>query len=239
MTPTQLIPLADDLWCFEYDVRLSPGIIFPGRSVVVRQGGDLLIQSPGPIDDALAGELAALGDVKVLFAPNLLHHLWLADARERYPEATLLGAPGLAAKRKDLSFDAEIGETLPGAWGEVLDVHRIEGAPKIHEHALFHRPSGTLVVVDLVFNIESTKGLFTSLVLRMAGVHRRMGQSRVWRFLVQDRAAAATSARRLCALEPRRLVMAHGSVAEGDDLSARLEAGLEWMLSGAAPALAA
>jgi hypothetical protein len=48
--------------------------------------------------------------------PNALHHLFLAEWTSAYPEARLYASPRLRRKRRDLSFNAELGDAPEPAW---------------------------------------------------------------------------------------------------------------------------
>src|SRR5688500_11961837 len=89
---------------YEYEqTRSALGFGLPARMTVLPLSPSrLAIISPIPIDDALAQRIAALGEVAFLIAPNLLHHLYLAAASARYPQAQVLAPPGMRAKRPDL-----------------------------------------------------------------------------------------------------------------------------------------
>ena len=50
-------------------------------------GRRLALHSPVPIDDATAAELAGLGEVTDVIAPNRLHTTWFAATTARYPGA--------------------------------------------------------------------------------------------------------------------------------------------------------
>src|SRR5688500_4722910 len=205
-----LTALAPDLFTATSTIRFF-GMILPIRMVVVRlPDGSLVLVSPIPMDDGLAGEVASLGEVRYLAGPNLLHHLSLAAWRERFPAATLLGAPGLAAKRTDLSFD---GELTAAPWGDALSAHLIAGPPRINEVVLHHAASGTLITPDLLFNILPPANRWTALVLAMAGTRGRLARSREWWRLVKDKAAFTDSLDRALARPFDRITMAHGEVA--------------------------
>lgn len=231
----RLIPLAPQLWTANDELILALGIRFPVRMTVLRDGeGNLALWSPIAIDDALASELAELGTVRWLVAPNLFHHLYLSDAVARYPGAELVGVRGFGAKRPDLPWSERLlHEGLPIAGVEVLPV---EGAPKMEEAVLFHRESGTLVVTDLVFAVREATSFWDRVVFGwVAGTLGRVGQSRLWRWsLTRDRAAAGASVRRMLELPFDRLVMAHGEVVSTGGRAA-LEEACAWML--AAPPL--
>ena len=217
-----LEPLAPDLWSATSTIRFVAGVILPIRMVVVRlPDGSLVLVSPIPMDDALAAEVASLGPVRSLVGPNLLHHLSLGPARQRFPGATLLGAPGLAAKRSDLSFD---GEIAGAPWGDGLTAHLVAGAPRINEVVLHHAASGTLITVDLLFNIEKPANRWSALVLSLAGTRGRLARSREWWFLVKDKAAFNQSLDHILALPFDRVTVAHGEVvkAHGRDQMARI-----------------
>ncbi len=238
--PSALRPLAEGLWCFEHDLYLPGGVHFPGRSCVVRlDDGSLWIHSPNPIDDALADQLAALGPVGHLVAPNKLHHLHLAAAIERYPNARVWGAPGLSAKRDDLHFDAELDDAAPSEWSGQIDQVVTRGAPWVNEVVFVHRRSRTLLLTDLVFNVQAPRGVMTRLVFWMAGASGKLAQSRLLKSQVKDRPAFAKSGDAVMGLDFDKVVMAHGQPLLDDDARGRppreqLGSALEWMLAGSA-----
>src|SRR5688500_18374152 len=99
-----LQPQAENLWTADHELKVPGGVPFPVRMTVARLSDrSLALISPVPIDDALASELAGLGPVSHLIAPNLFHHFYLAPAKVRYPEARVLGPPGLAAKKRGMT----------------------------------------------------------------------------------------------------------------------------------------
>ncbi len=222
---------------FDFPQVLPGRFHFPIRMTALPlEGGGVALVSPIPIDDALAQQVAALGEVRFLIAPNLLHHLHLAAAIERYPGAAVLAPRALRAKRPDLRIDHDLESGLPAELGRSVQAVKLEGAPAVDEHALVHPATRTLVVTDLVFHVTRPQGLMAHLTLFLVGCHGRLAQSRAWRFFVKDRAAAAASARRLLALDFDTLVMAHGDVVP-TGARERLLGALAWMLSGEALAL--
>ena len=217
----RLAPLAHDLWEVTDELRLPGGVIFPVRMTVIRTKAGLELWSPIAIDDALAEELAEIGPVTRLVAPNCFHHLYLADAKRRYPEADLLGAPGLAAKRADLAFDGELGaESRDG-----LELIPTQGIPRLNEVVALHRPTRTLIVTDLVFHVLEARGPMSWFIFRVvAGTLGRCRQSRLLGWATNDRDAFATSLDTILAVDFDRLVMAHGEVIETGGHAALAEA---------------
>jgi hypothetical protein len=140
-----------------------------------------------------------------------VHHLHLGTWAKRFPGAELWGADGLAAKRSDLRFAGTVTGAADPWHGDIESVP-IAGSPKLGETVFFHRASRSLIVTDLLFNIRAGRGVVTRTVLRLTGTHGRLAQSRIWRFVTSDRAAFAESGRRVVALAPARLIVAHGDV---------------------------
>lgn len=209
---TALEPVAEDLWIADDVLPLPAGARIPARMAVVRLGdGGLWLCSPARPTDELIAQVSALGPVRHLVAPNRLHHLFIGAWRERFPEARMHGAPGLAKKRKDLSFDAILGEATP-PWHEDIDQVLIEGAPRLGETVFLHRASRTLLVSDLVFNLVNPGGWRSRLVFKLTGVCGHLAQSREWRLVTRDRPAAARSVERMLAWDFDRLVPAHGDI---------------------------
>ncbi|MDC3956714.1 DUF4336 domain-containing protein [Polyangium jinanense] len=209
----ELVSLAEDLWAAEHPVKMPGGVRMDTRMTVVRLPGEKLwVHSPIPIDDTLAAELTKLGKISYLVAPNLYHNLFLGRASERFPEARVFAPPGLEKKIPSLRIDEVLSADTPATWADVFTQRLVEGAPQMQEVAFLHRPSKTLVVSDLLFNIERPEGLATKVVLTMMGTRGKLARSRMWNFITKDKAAWRASVREVVALDFDRLIMAHGEV---------------------------
>jgi len=94
-----LKPVAEGIWLIDGPAIRFLGMPFPTRATVVRlENGDLWVHSPTALTESLAAELAALGPVRHLIAPNWLHHAAIPDWRAAYPEAVTWVAPGAVAR---------------------------------------------------------------------------------------------------------------------------------------------
>ncbi len=225
-----LTKIADQIWEAQVDLEMMGSwIVFPCRMTIIRLAdGALMLHSPIGIDDALARDIAALGEVRYLVAPNCFHHLYLTKVMARYPEAELYTAPGLAQKRPDLDVTAEIRPDKHLPWAEEFTWFTLAGAPKMNEVIMLHKRSKTLIVTDLIFNMYEVRGVLTPWLLRCAGVWRKPGQSRVWRILTADRGKAKSSLKPVFQEDFERIVMAHGEVID-QDVKAVLNRSLAWM----------
>ncbi|MBY0401821.1 DUF4336 domain-containing protein, partial [Myxococcota bacterium] len=108
--------LAGGLWTAHAPLRFF-GLELGARMSVVRlAGGDLLLHSPVAATPELVREVAALGRVAHLVAPNRLHHLFVGEWKRRFPDAAIHVAPGLERKRADLPIDSVLGDRSDPSW---------------------------------------------------------------------------------------------------------------------------
>jgi hypothetical protein len=207
-----LTSVAPDVWQVRAPAMKMPGgFRMPIASTLVRlPDRSLLLYSPVPLSADAVAAISAQGEVAHIVAPSLWHHLYAKAAREQFPRAMLHGAPGLAAKRTDLTFDREL-PTIDPAWGGVLSAVVIGGAPKLNEAVLFHRPSETLLCADLAFNLSRPANMMSRIVFAMTGVGGgKLAQSRVWKLAVKDRAAARASLDEVLGWSIQRIAPVHG-----------------------------
>ncbi|HTL36087.1 MAG TPA: hypothetical protein VL326_23310 [Kofleriaceae bacterium] len=205
-----MTPIATDVWHVAgQPMKFPGGVRIPLASTVIRlPSGKVVVYSPGKLDEADMAAIDALGDVAYILAPNLYHHLFAGKAHERWPKATLVGAPGLAAKRSDLKFGGELGSTQID---DALDVVIVGGSPAMNEAVLFHRPTGTLVCCDWLFNVTKPANVFTSFALSLTGTSgRRLKQSRVWGWSTKDKAAARASRDKILEWPIQHIAPVHG-----------------------------
>jgi hypothetical protein len=212
---TMLTRLTPDLAVVDIELTIVGGVRLPARMTAARlPDGQVALISPVRIDDDLQREIESMGPVAYLVAPNSYHSLFLSRARERFPLARVVAPPALAARRKDVEIDHPLASGS-APWSEGLDAMEVAGAPKMGEFVFHHTPSGTLVTTDLVFNVADPKGAMTKVVMGMMGTRGRLAKSRIWRFLIKDRAAHQSSLDAILKADFDRLIMAHGEVVEG------------------------
>lgn len=204
---------------------------YPTRMAVARLGdGALWVWSPIALTAELAKEVEALGPVRHLVSPNKLHHLYLGEWRERFPEARLYASPGLPAKRKDLAFDVELGDAPEPVWGGDVEHLVFRGSFFLDEVVFHHRPSRSALVCDLVqrFAPDAVSG-WRGAWLRLWGVVGDDGSTPLeWRVSFWRRRTARAALERALAWDPERLVIAHGEL-PGEGGRAALARGLRWL----------
>ncbi|HYZ21942.1 MAG TPA: DUF4336 domain-containing protein [Rhodopila sp.] len=213
------------------------GAVLPVRMTVLRlPNGELLLHSPTPFTFALKDALEAIGPIRHLVAPSISHWMFLRDWQRACPEAITWAVPVLRRRRQvrqsGLPLDRDLIDGTPSAWGGAVSVVTVPGGLGFQEAALFHHPSGTLVLTDLVLNLEEPKvPPVARPVVRMFGSLAPEGRPPPYlRGIVRlRRRDAAAAALRILALQPERVVFAHGQWFERDG-SARLRQAWRWLL---------
>ena len=204
----------DDIWVEERPLRY---VVEMGRrmTVVRLRERDLLVHSPAPLDEPLREQLDELGDVRfVVPASNLHGHLFMEQYARAYRRALLFAAPGLPPKRPDVFFDADLGDRADTRWADQLDQMIFRGHKRIDEVLFFHRASASLIVGDVIFNVEPSASLLTRLWAWGPRLRRRAGPTPLFRVNVRDREAARESVERVLAWPFERIVVGHGAIVE-------------------------
>jgi hypothetical protein len=202
-----------EIWIAEGPSVSFFGFPYPTRMTLVRlSDGGLWLCSPIELSDALADEVGALGPVRHLVSPNLLHHLFLGQWARAWPEAKLWASPGLERRRRDLSFDGELGDAAESAWANDIDQLIFRGSFALKEVFFFHRASRSAIITDLVqkFDPAMQRG-WRGLLMRLDGLVGPEGSTpRELRLTFWNRRSAREALRKALGWNPQRLIIAHG-----------------------------
>ena len=130
-----------------------------------------------------------------------------------------------------VDLPALLADAAPPDWEADLRQTVVPGGMSFREVGFFHGPSRTLILTDLVLNLEPAKmpALLRPL-LKLARMTTPHGQPPPYLRLVVKlrRQAAARAAAELVALKPERVIFAHGLWFAGD-ATARLRHALRWL----------
>ena len=216
MTLKEYIP--DQLRLLEYPIHFA-GCDFNARMTVIRiSEKKLLIHSPCKIDAVTKEAISALGDVACIVAPGTYHHLYIPSAQAAFPEAETYICPGVERKQPELEFDWFLGDRAPEIWADTLDQVLIRGNKFIWEVAFYHRPSKTLLLVDVIENItDQTPNVnwilmfWWKMVFHMWNNPKPAPEYQMgWR----DKQAARTSLEKILEWDFERIILAHGDLIE-------------------------
>lgn len=218
--------ITSNIWHLQHDFVAS-GLHVSSRMTVIRlQDSSLWLHSPVPLSATVHAQLASLGKVRYIVAPNKAHHLFVSDCLDKFPDAILFGAPGLLRKRPDLPSMRELKRSVEPEWAEEFDQIFFDGIPFGNETVWFHKESRTLIVTDLCQWWQGDLPFATKAFASLTGVRRQLAVPRTIRLLVRDRQAARASAHRILELPFVRVVMAHNAIVE-ENAHCALEKALE------------
>lgn len=202
--------VADHLWEVNEPLKV-PGLRLEHRMTVIKlSSGELVVHSPVRFSKALRDSLLELGSPAWFIAPSRFHDMYWGEWFQAFPKARFAAVPGMAKDHPDLPFtDTITGES--DFWGNELVALPISGMPRLNEHLFLHGPSRSLILADLVFNVDAdAQNLAGKLILRLNSIYRRPGTSRIFRAFVKDKTALRESLERLFALEFDRTIVGHG-----------------------------
>ena len=207
------------------------GFPYPTRMAVVRlSDGSAWVWSPVALSDEFFNSVEAIGPVRHIVSPNKIHHLFLAEWGERWPEARVYAPPGLAQKRPDLRFDAELGDDPDPAWKADIDQVIFRGSLAMEEVAFFHHASRTAIICDLIQrHPEATMTGWKGMLMRLDGLVGEHGSTpREWRASFLRRGKARVAREKVLGWKPERLLIAHGECAQTGATSI-IDKALGWM----------
>ena len=199
-------------------------------TVVRLHDGSLWVWSPIELSETLKTTMMEKGSVHHLVSPNKIHHLYLKEWAQAWPEAKLYASPGLSRRRRDLSFDTELGDVPDPAWRVDIDQVIVRGSFAMDEVVFFHRASRTAIVADLVqrFDRATLRG-WRRVIMTLDGLVGVNGSTpREWRLAFWNRAVARKAKQKILDWNPERVVVAHGEWVRENGREV-LERALAWM----------
>ena len=229
-------PVADGVWIVDSGPLRMLGIPLPVRMTVIRLGtGDLWLHSPTRYDERLRAELERHGRIRHLVAPDVAHWVFLREWQQSCPDAVVWAAPGLRdrgqVKKSGLRVDRDLGAVSPSDWAGDIEQVVVPGAG-FAEVDFFHKATRTLVLTDLVVNIEPEKLPFLLRPgARLIGVVAPDGKAPLYlRLIIRARRhEARQAASRMLAWAPERVIFSHGRWFEKDGPAA-LRRSLAWLV---------
>ncbi len=207
------------------------GFPYPTRMAVLRlSDGSAWVWSPVALTEELARAVEDIGPVQHIVSPNKIHHLFLAEWGTRWPEAKVYAPPGLAQRKPELRFDAELGDEPDPAWAADIDQTIFRGSLAMEEVAFFHLASRTAIICDLIQrHPESSMTGWKGMLMRLDSLVGENGSTpREWRASFIRRGPAREARDKVLGWGAERLLIAHGECAQ-TDATAIISRALRWI----------
>ena len=210
---TGLREIGPSLWCLDSHFKVW-GCKGSTRMSVIGVADGLVLYSPVSLSKADIAHIESLGRVHTIIAPNLYHHMYLRAAAAAFPQARVLVPDGLERKIGPIPR-AEITRSETGLSGD-LDHHVFSGHA-LREICLFHRPSGSLITADLLYNFHAEQFAAEKAFFRVLGIYGRPGVPFYHRFAIENKAAVRQLIDMVRTWPVRRIVPCHGRIVEHPD----------------------
>ena len=209
------------IYIVEYAIRFGGMDLFSRMTIVRLNDGKLWLHSPCKLDALLKSEIDQLGEVAYIIAPGNFHHLYVSDLQADYPNAETFLCPGLEKKRADLSFDWILGNRPDPRWELDFEQVVIQGTRIINEVAFLHKPTRTLILVDLLENIGDDYTHEAGLLLRFwwKVVFRMWNNPKPapeYQLGWGDKAIVRKGLEKILSWDFERIILAHGNLIEMD-----------------------
>jgi hypothetical protein len=207
------------------------GFPYSTRMAVIRlSDGSAWVWSPIALSDELVDAINAIGPVRFIISPNKIHHLFLAEWNNRWPDACLYAPPGLAERKPEIQFDGMLADEPDPAWVADLEQVIFHGSFAMEEVVFFHKESSTVLICDLIqrFPEASAKGWKGRLMRLDSLVGERGSTPREWRASFLRRKEARAAREQVLRWQPERLLIAHGMCAQSG-ASTIVKSALSWI----------
>jgi len=158
-----LKPIDDAIWIVDSGPLQAAGMIpLPVRMTVIRlQDGAILLYSPTRYDASLHKSLEELGPIRHIIAPNSAHWTFVKEWMTHSPTALAWAAPGLRQRRQvrdaHIPWHDDLGSSSGALWAPEIEQIEVAGIGGFREVCFFHRPSGSLIVTDIIQYLETRK----------------------------------------------------------------------------------
>jgi hypothetical protein len=154
--------------------------------------------------------IRVLGEPAWLLDVSRFHDSFRKEGRRAFPAVRYLVPDGFPDAEK---LGAVSLYLVPPEWKGEVEVRRIDGMPSVQEHAVFHVPSRTLIVADVLFNLgESATGWTRFVAKNLMRLPGMMGMSLAFRLMIRDRAAFRESLRDIFSWDFDRVIVGHGEM---------------------------
>jgi hypothetical protein len=212
MNTRELFP--GSLWVLDEPLRFI-GIECGRRMTVMRlPSGDLLVHSPSQLDPETMSWLSSLGEPRFFVCPSRLHDAHIERAFVAYPNAKVFAPPATSTNYRGLPFTAMLGDQPDAAWAEVVDQAVFPWTTGLAEAVMLHKPSRSLLLADLCFNIQEDASLELKVLAWGFGIYGKLAPSFDLRFILRDRPAARRAIDRILAWEFERVIVGHGAIVD-------------------------
>ena len=201
-------PIAENLWLLAYPLKMLGADLRRNVTLIRLPSGRLVIHSTAPFSADNIARIHALGEPGWLLDGILRHDTFAQEGRAAFPGIPYLAPEGFS---EAVGFPTAPIVPVPGEWFGTLEALEIQGIPDARDTALYHAPSRTLILTELIFNFRYDEPLWTEILLRVAvGSDHEPGMARPFKAGIKDEQAFRDSMDQILAWDFDRIIVGHG-----------------------------
>lgn len=126
------------------------------------------------------------------------------------------GAKFFGPKRSEEQSKVSLKDIKEASFQDT-EVIFLEGNKALSESCFYHRPTQTLFVTDLFFNVKDPQGFSFKALLTIGGAYKKLATSRLLKLSTKDKTAFKNSIQKLIHLKPKVVVPCHGEPISYDE----------------------
>jgi hypothetical protein len=188
-----------------YKASLGLGVIFPVKTFIIKETDHIAIISPCDLPADIIETLKQDNRDLIFIAPNNFHNGHIKKMKMTFPNAQFYGP-----KRSARVSGVELKNTKELKLKDT-DIYFILGNNSLSESCFFHKPTSTLIVTDLLFNMSHKMNISTKIMMKLVGTYKRIATSRMVRASIKDKELFNTSIQTLINLAPKKVIPSHGN----------------------------
>lgn len=232
----ELKPVAPEIWIADgAELRMRLGFVrfpFPTRMTIVRVPWGIWLHSPIAPEDHLVSQIARLGLISDIVAPNNLHHTWTAAWSKRFPDARVWVSPGIDARAlAGLRAHRPLTEEPPREWQGAFDQVILSSDP-VTEVDFYHKETHSLILTDAIENLDLRrfKSSFFRFLAWAVGSADPDGKLpwELRQYFKSNRKSNRAAVDRMLGWKPERILLAHGRWYDQDGTK-ELKRGFRWL----------
>jgi hypothetical protein len=224
----------ENIWISEGPEVNFFSIPYPTRMAVVKlsDGKGAWIWSPVQWSEELGKQVEEkVGPVQHIVSPNKIHHIFLQEWSQKYPNAKVYAPPGLAGRSvvQDVVFHQELKDEAPEEYQVDVEQVIFRGSCFMEEVVFFHKVSSTCIVGDLIQRHAPSDGWKGFLMKSNDCVGSTGSTPREWRWSFWNRTPIRESRDKIIfEWKPKKLLIAHGENAT-ENATPVIKNALKWM----------
>lgn len=188
------------------------------RMTVIRlRNGEVWVHNPMKLAQAEIDWLSSLGFIRCIIAPNKWHTSDLSWFAENFPRAQIAGPNSFFTQHAKLRDRVLFTTDVPYITAcRELEFFVVPGV-RLEETVVFHPQTRTLIVCDLMMNVKPEGSWLRRSFYSLNNMGDCCAPTRVLKWLLTlDKRALLQFVEQLAELNPRRIIVNHGEIYEGE-----------------------